>query len=285
MKSGTTSLFFDLLTHPGIFLPDDKEPHSLADDEVLSPQGREKYTQLFASANAAQICGEASTGYTKRPDIQNVPERAQEICGPSLKVIYQVREPVARLISHHYHEFTAGKVGRNINQVVREHPEFINYSRYAHQIHPWLQTFGSEQVKVVRFEDYVADRSGAVSELVAFLGVDSGELDSNLLAEVYNRSEGKPAPRGRMWRVTRRSWYRRWVRPLLSTKMRRRLTGYLLPAAPDRPEPPSHNTVAWILDQLAEDNRLLQQIMGLSSPVWDDDAVLRAYETNEKPDA
>ena len=43
MKSGTTSLYADLKTHPSIFLPEDKEPSCLASDEVLTDAGQAPY--------------------------------------------------------------------------------------------------------------------------------------------------------------------------------------------------------------------------------------------------
>ena len=42
MKSGTTGLFFDLCSHPRVFLPENKEPTRLASDDVLTTEGRQK---------------------------------------------------------------------------------------------------------------------------------------------------------------------------------------------------------------------------------------------------
>jgi hypothetical protein len=81
MRAGTTSLFFDLLANPAVFFPQDKEPHCLATDDVLSASGRAAYGDLYRAAGPGQACGDASTGYSKLPDVMGVPERALRVIG------------------------------------------------------------------------------------------------------------------------------------------------------------------------------------------------------------
>lgn len=279
MKSGTTSLYFDLLSHPGIFLPDEKEPNSLASDEVTTPAGRSEYARLFRGARPDQICGEASTAYTKVPDVTGVPRRAREVCGGELKAIYLVREPVARIVSHHYHEVTAGTMEPDIDEAVRRRPRLLDYTRYARQIAPWIDTFGRERVKIVVFERYIGDRRGSVGEIARFLGVEPAALGPPL-DEVHNRSAGKPAPKGIAWRATRGSFYRRWLRPLVPSGARRRLRHWLQPVAPPPPAPPSPATVDWIFDRLGGELEALRGLLGLSEPVWDFARVRSRYATS-----
>src|SRR5690606_34300557 len=111
--------------HPGVFLPDNKEPHFLREDRVLTPQGQAEYAALYERARADQILCDASTGYTKRPDFPGVVERALEVLPEGFRVIYVVREPVARIVSHHFHEFIEGRVAADIDHVVRNDPRFL----------------------------------------------------------------------------------------------------------------------------------------------------------------
>ena len=67
MKAGTTTLYHDLLTNPQVFFPLDKEPGNLASHDVLGEDGRGRYASIFKTARPDQICGEASTTYTKLP--------------------------------------------------------------------------------------------------------------------------------------------------------------------------------------------------------------------------
>jgi hypothetical protein len=86
MKAGTTSLYRDLLTNPAVFFPADKEPGNLTDDRVLAEAGRREYELLFRGAVEGQICGEASTTYTKEPDLSGAATRTPVITGAKRRV-------------------------------------------------------------------------------------------------------------------------------------------------------------------------------------------------------
>jgi len=268
MKAGTTSLYRDLLTNPAVFMPLDKEPESLTRDDVLTDAGRREYEALFAGARDGQVTGEASTAYTKLPDYPGVPQRAVELLGRDLKVIYLVREPVARIASQHYHEFSAGTMDtRDIDEAVRKYPRLLNWTRYAMQARPWIDALGEDNVCIVRFECYIADRPACVAELSEWLGIDP-RPDLVRADAVYNRSEGKPVITSGWRRVRLSGAYRRLVRPFVPTTLRDRLRELLFPKAPARPDPPTDETVKWIYDQLADDLGDLRGLMGLDEPVW-----------------
>ena len=170
MKAGTTSLYMDLAAHPDVFFTGDKEPHFLCNDKVLTTEGLQEYAGLYKTAEESTIV-DASTGYTKCPDYEGVAARAARVLPEGFKVIYLVREPIERIISQHYHEYSRGEVGADINQAVREHPRYVHYSRYAYQLEPWIEEIGLDRIRVVGFEDYTGDRRGVVSQLYGFLGV------------------------------------------------------------------------------------------------------------------
>lgn len=237
MKAGTTTLYRDLQTNPRVFLPEDKEPHSLCDDRVLTPEGREEYARLFRPARDDQVCGEASTGYTKLPDYPGVVERAAAVLPAHAKFMYIVRDPVKRLISHHHHAFTEGRCSGDIERAIEELPELMEYSRYATQVRPWVERFGRERVKVLAFERMVKDRVGVYAEVCEWLGVkpDLARLD---VTAVHNASEGKPVLSDGWRAVQESAVYRRAIRPLLSPRMKDALRRALLPKAPPRPAPP-----------------------------------------------
>ncbi len=279
MKAGTTSLFMDLSANPGVYIPPVKEPHNLCDDRVLTPEGRREYESLYAAARPGQLCGDASTGYSKRPTHEGVAERAVEVLGPELKVIYLVRNPLHRIESHHHHEWSAGEVGKDIDEAVRNDPRFIDYSRYAWQLEPWLERLGAERVRVVRFEDYIADRGGVVADLSRYLGLEP-MLEGVRAGVAYNKSEGKAIHRG-VW-----SWvyysraYRSLVRPLLPAGFKRWFFDSFLPKSPDRPKAANEATRAEIVSRLTEDLQRLKVLMGRGAPLWRD---LQSKESSHSP--
>ncbi len=267
MKAGTTTLYVDLLENPAVYMPTVKEPGNLLTDDVCTARGSRAYARLFKSAGPRQICGEASTGYSKLPDQPGVPVRARRVLGEGLKVIYLVREPVSRIMSQHHHERFGGRISCGIDEAVRRYPRFIEYSRYARQITPWIETLGAPQVLIVRFESYVKDRRGTVDTVSRFLGITprADQIDTDA---VHNRSSGKPVREGPFERLRTNAIYRNLLRPLLWGGVRDSFRRLLLPKAPHRAESASTDTVRYIIDELADDLRRLGVIMGMDLPVW-----------------
>lgn len=269
MKAGTTTLYRDLLTNPAVCLPLRKEPNALCSDAVLEPEGIEAYAELFEGKKPGQICGEASTAYTKLPVFSGVTQRALAVLGEKLKIIYIVREPISRIISHHHHALANGQVGDDINQAVRAMPELLDFTRYAMQISPWIETFGREQVLLMRFEDFTADRLEAARTICSFLGIEP-QPDLIRTDAVFNKGENKPLGTGLWQTIVRTKAYRKMVRPILPLTIKDRLRELALPKAPPRPDPPQAETVAFILDALAEDLDTLRRLMDRDKPVWPD---------------
>ena len=261
MKCGSTTLYRDLLTHPRVFFPIDKEPCNLCDDHVLSDAGRAEYEAMFRRANPNQLCAEASTDYTKLPDRTGVPERALNVLGPDLKLIYIVRDPIKRLISHHYHVYSSGGMPGRIEDAVERYPELIQYSRYAMQLEAWLSVFNPEQVYVIRFESYMADRRGGCAGAQSFLGLEPmPELVET--DKIHNKSEGKRVATGPVGAMARSGVYRKLVRPLVPQAVRGRAKQAVLPRAPERPDPPGEALVERLRDDLAADQAKFIELLG-----------------------
>lgn len=269
MKSGTTSLYMDLASHPQVYLTGDKEPHSLCSDDVLTPRGLAAYAAIYDHASATQVCCDASTGYAKLPDYHGVAERAVKILPEGFKVIYLVRHPIRRIVSQHHHEFHQRLVGPSIDLEVRRHERLINYSRYAFQLAPWRDLVGMDRIRVVRAEDYFQSRRQTVTELDAFLGLQprTEAIDENA---IYNESEGKPIAT-KTWAVIRLSpLYLRYVRPLLPFGLRTRLRNAVLPKATKPLAPPSEATLEFLQNELTPDMEELQAMLQLENPLWSD---------------
>jgi hypothetical protein len=275
MKAGTTSLSEDLRRHPSVRFPSVKEPHFLTDDAVLTASGRERYARLFAGAGNRQLCGEASTGYTKLPTIGGVPWRAKTLLGREVRLVYLVRDPIQRAISHHYHLCRACEVTASIDKAIREIPELVDYGLYAMQLKPWLETFGRESIYILRFEDYVFDRRHAVTKVCRFLGIKPG---GDLIDAATIHNDGgtavtpRPVFRGILSRMTRASWYKVHVHSRIPRRLRGALKPLLMRKPPPRPVPPSSDSVAYLTDRFRENAEQLRVLMKRDQPVWDWDA-------------
>lgn len=268
MKSGTTSLYMDLADHAGVYLAENKEPHNLCQDRVLTPEGRAEYAALYRGARPEQLLCDASTGYTKQPLHTGVVERALKALPPGFKAIYLLRHPVERALSHYRHDHVAGVVSDAIDDELRSRGEYLDFSRYARQARPWLEALGPERLRVVAFERYVAERTVVLAELAEFLGTTLQKADGSP-GEAYNQSKQKPR-RNRLWDLVYESAvYRRVLRPLIPLKLRLKLFQLLLPKSDPTGIEASEETLAWLRGQLAGDAAELAEMLGVE-PLWPD---------------
>lgn len=269
MKSGTTTLYRDLITNPDVFMPLDKEPGNLNTDDVLTDAGVRRYAEHYDAMRDDQIGGDASTSYSKLPDITGVPARARRALGDELRVIYILREPVSRAISQHAHELSSGWCKQpDFNIAVRQSPSYLNYGRYAMQAAPWFDTLGAEKVMLLRFDHLVKERQAANERVCAHIGVTPRPelIDASA---VFNRSEERVRHVGAAASFSRFSLYRRIIRPLLSPAVRDRIRRIVLPRIAAEQIPPTPQTVDWMIEQLAPDADALARMLGVSGHVWD----------------
>ncbi|TWT88683.1 Sulfotransferase domain protein [Pseudobythopirellula maris] len=267
MKSGTTSLYMDLANLGAVFLAENKEPHHLCDDRVLSEEGRQEYADIYRGASPDTPLCDASTGYTKLPDQPGVASRALAVLPDGFKAIYVVRHPVERALSHYRHDHVARTVGDDIDAELRVHRRYVDYSRYAMQLAPWLEAIGPERVLVVRFEDYTERRQEELARISAFLG---RELDTESSRQkAYNQSQRKPR-RNRFWdAVHGSSLYRQGLRRLAPLRLRLWAYQLLLPKADPPAAPPSEATLRWLRAELSDDAAELAAMLGRPT-LWDD---------------
>lgn len=181
-KCGTTSLANQLAAHPEIAFCQTKEPGFFHQHEDWQEK-LDEYHALYAP-QPGQICGEASTMYTFLPEWRDTHRRLFAY-NPKLKLIYIMRNPLTRILSNYSHNLVRGFVKKPAEVIVFEDATYINRSRYAVQIRPYLELFGADQLLLLLFEDYVADQQGVLQQIASFLDIQQegfsqvGELHSH----------------------------------------------------------------------------------------------------------
>ncbi|GAB4389145.1 MAG: sulfotransferase [Thermodesulfovibrionales bacterium] len=192
-KGGTTSLYYYLKQHPGIFMPV-KEPNFFAFGGERPPEGThpkakdqaaivwrfEDYVRLFDKAAEGQVLGEVSTPYLTGHH-QVIPNIKRFVPGwEELKIIMVLREPAARAFSQYSMYRLWGVERLEFEEAVMEHTDFTGktseVSRYVgpgyyyEQVKAYMDNF--THVKVCLFDDLEADCPGLVRDIFRFLGVD-----------------------------------------------------------------------------------------------------------------
>ncbi|HEX4267616.1 MAG TPA: sulfotransferase [Steroidobacteraceae bacterium] len=174
MKSGTTSLHEYLDTHPQIAMSQEKEPGYFVEELGLH-KGEEWYLSRWERHGEYRYYGESSTHYTKLPVFQGVPERLFRF-NPEARLIYIMRNPFDRVISHYWHalrdQYHGGEL-RPLLNAVKEDPGYLAFSDYATQLEPYFERFGREAILTLTFEALIEDPQGEVDRIYRWLGLPS----------------------------------------------------------------------------------------------------------------
>ncbi|MCC5821680.1 MAG: sulfotransferase domain-containing protein [Planctomycetes bacterium] len=168
MKCATSTLHDQLSRQPGVFMSEPKEPNFFSDEDVWA-RGLGWYKGLFDSAPDAAVCGESSTHYTKLPTFPMAAVRLHAHL-PHARLIYVMRDPIDRLVSHYIHAWSCRELDRPLNEAVHEHDELIAYSCYGMQLQPWLDLFGPQRVLPVFFERLTRRPQEEFERIARFIG-------------------------------------------------------------------------------------------------------------------
>jgi len=168
-KSGTTSLHDWLSRHPDVFMHPWKEMRFFCEAERWS-RGVGWYRGELARRGEAAAWGEASNGYTRRGEHPGVPERVAALC-PDIRLVYVVRDPMRRLVSHYRHRLATGIEWRGPEEAVRADPAYVETGLYGWQLAAWRAVFPAERILVLQSEALFADPPSAIDRLAAHLGV------------------------------------------------------------------------------------------------------------------
>ena len=195
-KSGTTTLHGYLSKHPDVFMPELKEPCYFDDTmkDGIEPSkgwhlGEDWYHGLFTDADDGQLLGEASTNYTRYPQVTNTAKRIFDY-NPQIKLIYILRDPVARTYSHFVHRCIKElKLNPPFAGDFREHlrrdPMCLDSSMYAMQLDQYYEYFEPDSILLLSFSQLKKSPEQVVSKVLDFLGLDDapsifeGEVDLN----------------------------------------------------------------------------------------------------------
>ena len=171
MKCATTSLHSYLGLHPDIQMSEPKELRFFADEQNWC-KGLDWYTAHFREE--VKVYGETSPCYTLFPLFPDVPECIFSII-PDAKLLYIVRDPVKRLISHYFNHY----VGRKIHQPLSvpltdlEENPLVCAGQYFMQLERYLAYFSATNILVITTEALHNNRQDTLRRIFEFLEVDA----------------------------------------------------------------------------------------------------------------
>ena len=199
-KSGTTALAHYLSQHPNCFFSERKELHYFCPsiEYHYRISDWQDYLSFFRDARQGDAIGEGSVWYLYSPDA------AHKIysCVPEAKIIIMLRNPADMLESLHQQyvwngyepisELQSALTAHNdrMNGKNRPNKSIMNKKYapaglvyweacfYALQVRRFLDKFGPDAVKIVKYDDFKADTQRTFTETCQFLGIDHSFIPS-----------------------------------------------------------------------------------------------------------
>lgn len=210
-RSGTTSTYHYLKSHPDIFMSPVKEPRYYAyRDKQIKHQGltdkyhinrssvpkTKNYRSLFKKADPQEhkAIGEASPVYLYSS------EAAEEIYNdvPDAKIIAILRNPVQRAYSDYLNMLRLGRdfctsfkkaLEKEEQRIKNNWGPFYHYRSkgyYYEQLSRYQEYFDDGQMLILTHKELVEDTSGSMRRILKFLDVDPKFKFDNF--KTYNRS-------------------------------------------------------------------------------------------------
>jgi hypothetical protein len=184
-KCGTSTLHTLLGSHSQVFMSEFKEPAFFLGPTTLRRRRRRlsdsyrnnpaAYFALFGGAGNKAIVGESSTAYTTFPHENGVAERIHAF-NPEARLIYIVRDPVQRTISHYWWRVRWEEETRDIYTAITQWSLYCDVSNYAMQLKRYLQVFSPNQIMVVTLESLSCSPHRVLADIFGWLGVDPSKL-------------------------------------------------------------------------------------------------------------
>jgi hypothetical protein len=169
LKCGTTSIHHYLGLHPEVQMSKPKELNFFV-SELNWDLGPDWYRARFDDRFAVR--GESSPHYTNLPRFEGVAERIRRHC-PDARLIYMVRDPIKRILSHWVHATGAGYEHGSLEEVLsRPDSAYVQRSMYWMQLQPYLEAFDRERIAVITQEELQGDRGQTMRDAYRFAGVD-----------------------------------------------------------------------------------------------------------------
>ncbi|NQV52104.1 MAG: sulfotransferase domain-containing protein [Flavobacteriales bacterium] len=189
-KSGSSSIYWWLSSHPDVCASKTKETHYF-DDKVyprfnaaanVIEHGLSNYGRYFDHCPAdAKVIMEATPIYLYQ---ENALKHLADF-DPKPKVVLILREPSQRAHSQfRFNKYRLGNIvlDKDYSSYLKETEgtdgDPLMRGEYIRYVQRWVEGFGKERVYVMQLEQLFNDKAGQMKQLARFLALDEGFYDS-----------------------------------------------------------------------------------------------------------
>ena len=189
LKCGTTSIHHYLGLHPDVQMSKPKELNFFVTEQTWD-LGLDWYKSRFD--DRFKVRGESSPHYTNLPRFTGVAERIHEYV-PDARLLYMIRDPISRILSHWRHATGAGYETRTMEEALgRDDQSYVDRSMYWMQLQPYLELFDRSQIELITQEELQSERSETMRRAFRFAGVDE-DFTSEQFDREWEKSTAKEA--------------------------------------------------------------------------------------------
>ena len=178
MKAGTTSLFEALAPHPNLIRARLKEPHYFTGNRWRGPEG---YDALFPTPpeDRPVLTLDGSTSCAKM-HVKSIAGRIAQLTRP-VHLVYMLRDPLARAISHARHNVAAG---RQTAEALAALPlrGLVAPSRYSHCIESYQAAGLGDRLLLLDFDTLCRDPAQVVAAVCRHAGIAPIEVPPSVHA-------------------------------------------------------------------------------------------------------
>lgn len=186
-KTGSTWLVRCFDEHPEVFAP-------LITPEYFSTnfdKGQAWYESLYANPGDAKVLVDKSTSYIVDPQ---APARMHAAV-PDAHLIFMLRDPIERAISHYNMWLRGGRCGDNIDDVLVPGHELVDEGLYFTQISRFLDYYPKEQVTILFYDDLKADAKAFARKVFTLIGVDA-DFVPEMIDKRFHQTKTRPRFQG-----------------------------------------------------------------------------------------
>jgi hypothetical protein len=147
-------------------------------------------------AGNASIKGESSVEYTWYPQRTGVAERMFSVV-PNARLIYLVRDPIDRMISHYVNCYADHTESRDALEALSDFQSpYVTWSKYFMQLEQYLKYYAKESILVIDQHDLYHRRQSTLQRVFRFLGVDDSFEHPH-----FSNTKNQSIIKGRMNRI------------------------------------------------------------------------------------
>ena len=266
-KAGTATLSADLFCCDGFEIDLVRKEESELLTLNRSVQINNRTLERFTPKQTGKVVVDVSTLYSTFPE-HTVPLQQIAKLLPEMKIVYILRHPLQRTLSHHRQDTLIGVSTLSAEEAITPGSTYLENSLYGKQLSLWTKHFPVENIMLIKFEDYISDRIGTVRRICAFSGVTDQGCDSIQPNQALNVTANRPKFHPWIHRILSSKIYHQYVRKKVPSDIRNKFkTSVSLPN--DSKKGVISETKLKELNNIFISDRDLLNSLHTNAPSWD----------------